>query len=166
MASWGSWRECPEHEFATSLKLRYKVTRIADGNYHVLPGLHQLLLTCENGSVLNSWDNIVLERTVGYVFDSNVAVCSGEFKTMFSVKMKYHIDSSNGVISPTAVNSFAIACTEDYPIRSLLYNLVPKETEMRYLPEIPKGKKYCNFSPIFGCLTTNLYNIFARFFCR
>ena len=141
LASWGSWRECPGQEFTTSLKLRYKLTKIADSDYRVLPGLQHLLLTCENGNILNSWNDIALERTVGYVFDSNVAVCSNEFNYMFSVKMKYHIDSSHGVSSPTAVNSFAMACTEDYFIPSLYYSLVPKETEMRYLPEIPKGKK-------------------------
>ena len=141
LASWGSWTECPGNEHTTSIKLRYKVTRIADGDYHVLPGLHHLLLTCENGSILNSWDEIALERTVGYVFDSNVASCNNAFNGyLFSVKMKYHIDSSHGVLSPTAVNSFAIACSDDYKIPSLYYSLIPKETEMRYLPEIPKGK--------------------------
>ena len=141
LASWGSWTECPGQEFVTSLKLRYKISRIADGDYHVLPGLHHLLLTCENGSILNSLDDIALERTVGYVFDSNGAACSNDFNYMSSVRMKYHIASSHGVISPTAVNSFAIACSEDYVIPSLFYSLGPKETEMRYLPEIPKGKK-------------------------
>ena len=143
--SWTDWDQCPGVEFATSVKLRYNLVKVAEREYSVQPGLHFLLLTCENGKFLSPWTWVPLERTVGYMYDSNAADCGHDYANNYisGVVMKYDLEDSFdfqfvlsrlSYLSPTAVNSFAIACQDDYNYYIL------EETEMRYLPEIPNGK--------------------------
>ena len=161
--SWGFWEECPGVEFATSVKSRYNMVIKAERHYGVLPGVHFLILACENGKFLSSWDWVALDRTVGYVYDSNAADCGHHAANNYisGVVMKYDLedlldfDFLTGKYSynpPTAVNSFAIACQDDYSY----YNL--EETEMRYLPEIPNSKAQFLCCYIYQLFLTAVWN--------